>query len=154
MALKWTVLTDQHLVVVNGHGRVTREDIDDYLAASIQSGAKAYAKLIEIGTTCTLDLSSDDLDHVVQSHADYARDGGVGPVAIVVHSPLNLDMAMLLKQRVGNRPYSIFVNTLEAVTWLRTFPASAALYAARVPIRHADATISLADQATSFDRHD
>lgn len=152
MALNWTVLTDQHLVVVNGHGQVTREDIDGYLAASIRSGTKAYAKLIEIGTTCALDLSADDLDHVVQRHADYARDGGVGPVAIVVHSPLNLDMAMLLKQRVGNRPYSIFVSTSDALAWLRTFLASSSLYAGRLPSRHAHATLSLADHATSFDR--
>jgi hypothetical protein len=152
MALNWTVLTDQHLVVVKGHGRVTREDIDEYLAATIRSGAKAYAKLIEIGATSTLDLSADDLDHVVQSQVDYARDGGVGPVAIVVHSPLNLDMAMLLKQRIGNRPYSIFVSTAEAIVWLRAFLASPALYAAQVPSRQAHATLSLANQATSFDR--
>jgi hypothetical protein len=152
MALSWTVLTDQHLVVVKGDGRVTRDDIDQYLAATIKSDAKAFAKLIELVPTSTLDLSCADLDHVVQSHVDYAKDGGVGPVAIVVHSSLNLDMAMLIKQRIGNRPYAIFVSMPEAVIWLRTIIASPPLYAAQVPRRQSHNSVSLAGRAARFMR--
>ena len=51
----------------------------------------------------------------------YGSDGSAGPVALVVHGALNIDMAVLLKQRVGARPFRVFTNPLEARGWLMTF---------------------------------
>lgn len=57
---------------------------------------------------------------------EYGADGAAGPVAMVVQGALNIDMAALLKQRVGARPFRVFTNTLDARGWLMTFRVSSA----------------------------
>ncbi len=42
-------------------------------------------------------------------------------VAMVVLGALNIDMAVLLKQRVGARPFRVFTDPLQARGWLMTF---------------------------------
>lgn len=110
------------VVEVRGVGKVTRSDIEQYLAETIAEGLKGHAKLILLGVS-TLSLSPADLDAVAERLVDYGRGERPGPVAIVAGNALNLDMAVLLKQRVGNRPFSIFVDAREAVRWLGDFYA-------------------------------
>lgn len=111
------------VVVVRGVGKVTSSDIEQYLAETIGKGVKGHAKLILLGIS-TLSLTPDDLDAVASSLVDYGRGERPGPVAIVAGNALNLDMAILLKQRVGNRPFSVFVDAREALRWIRDFSAS------------------------------
>jgi hypothetical protein len=40
---------------------------------------------------------------------------------MVVLGVLNIDMAVLLKQRVGARPFRVFTDLLQARGWLMTF---------------------------------
>ena len=47
-----------------------------------------------------------------------------GPVAMVVGSALNLDMAVLLKQRAGDRPFRIFTSIGAARSWLTGYQES------------------------------
>lgn len=129
MPLHCTVLHDPDVVRVHGTGKVTRADIEQYLAATISEGFKDYAKLILLGDS-KLALSPADLDRVADRLIDYGRGGKAGPVAIVPGNVLNLDMTVLLKQRVGTRPFSIFVNVPEAMRWLGTFQAPAGRAAA------------------------
>jgi hypothetical protein len=111
------------VVVVRGVGKVTSSDIEQYLAETIGKGVKGHAKLILLGIS-TLSLTPDDLDAVAVSLIDYGRGERPGPVAIVAGNALNLDMAILLKQRVGNRPFSIFVDAPEAMRWIGDLYAS------------------------------
>ncbi|CAN5360358.1 hypothetical protein BH10PSE6_BH10PSE6_14480 [soil metagenome] len=115
--------TGPEIVVVRGVGKVTRSDIEQYLKETIEGGVKGHAKLILLGIS-TLSLSPADLDAVATSLVDYGRGERPGPVAIVAGNALNLDMALLLKQRVGNRPFSIFVDAREAARWIGDFYAS------------------------------
>jgi hypothetical protein len=110
-------------IVVRGVGHVTRDDIAEYLTETIDKGVKGHGKLILLGIS-TLSLSPDELDAVAAGLVEYGRGERPGPVAIVAGNALNLDMAMLLKQRVGNRPFAIFVDSREAVRWLGDFYAS------------------------------
>ncbi|MFI5000766.1 MAG: hypothetical protein ACHQK9_12875 [Reyranellales bacterium] len=120
MSLHWSILPGDEMVSVSGEGAITRADIERYLAATIRGGAKTYAKLIELTSSCTLALDHDDVDSVARSLVQYGSDApAAGRVAMVVHSELNLDMAMLLKQRVGARPFSIFLSPMEARAWLQ-----------------------------------
>jgi hypothetical protein len=66
-------------------------------------------------------LTPDELDDVARSLVEYSRGEKPGPVAFVCGNPLNLDMIVLLKQRVGARPFSIFVDTREAAQWIESF---------------------------------
>jgi hypothetical protein len=42
-------------------------------------------------------------------------------VAIIVSTAYNLDMAVLVKQRVGSRPFRIFTNRVAARAWLDSY---------------------------------
>jgi hypothetical protein len=115
MPLSWSTLPDSQLCIVSGEGTVTRSDIDTYLAGTVGEGAKGYAKLVDI-TACTLALDADDLAAVAHRLMQYGK--RPGPVAMVVGSALNLDMAVLLKQRAGDRPFRIFTSIGAARSWL------------------------------------
>ena len=120
MPLYCSISTGPDVVIVRGVGQVTRSDIEDYLAATLDEGVKGYAKLILLGSS-TLALSTDDLDDVADGLVAYAVGERPGPVAIVAGNALNLDMCVLLKQRVGARPFSIFVDARKAMQWIGTF---------------------------------
>ena len=117
MPLSCSTFPASRLCIVSGESTVTRSDIDAYLTRTIASGAKGYAKLVDI-TGCTLALDIDDLEAVADRLMQYGRGEQAGPVAMVVGSALNLDMAVLLKQRVGDRPFRIFTNAGAARAWL------------------------------------
>jgi hypothetical protein len=117
MPLYCKISHDPDKVIARGVGRVTRADIGQYLATTIEEGAKGYAKLILLGDS-TLALSPDDLDAVADALVAYGEGERPGPVAIVAGNALNLDMVVLLKQRVGARPFSIFIDALKAARWL------------------------------------
>ncbi len=66
----------------------------------------------------------------------YGRGEPPGPVAMVAGSALNLDMAVLLKQRAGDRPFRIFTGIGAARSWLASYQES---YDPRRPVRPASA---------------
>lgn len=117
MPLGWTRGDAFGILTVIGEGDITRQDIEKYLQATVQEGTKAQAKLVDI-TGGTLALDRDDLESVARMLLEYGSGGGAGPVAMVVQGALNIDMAVLLKQRVGQRPFRIFTDPLEARSWL------------------------------------
>jgi hypothetical protein len=120
MPLYCSVVNDTRLVIVRGLGKVTRSDIAEYLAQTLRDGVKGYGKLILMGDS-TMVLTSEELDDVADSLVAYARGEVPGPVAFVAGNSLNLDMIVLLKQRVGGRPFSIFIDAREAAQWLESF---------------------------------
>ena len=99
---------------------MTRADIEAYLAGTIRDGAKGYAKLVDI-TACTLALDHDDLESVAHDLVQYGWGERAGPVAMIVDTALNLDMAVLVKQRVGDRPFRIFTSLGAARGWLESY---------------------------------
>src|ERR1041384_2238352 len=123
MPLTCSILPASRLCIVSGENTVTRSDIDAYLTRTIASGAKGYAKLVDI-TGCTLALEADDLEAVANRLMQYGRGERAGPVAMVVGSALNLDMAVLLKQRSGDLPFRIFTSIGAARSWLASYQES------------------------------
>lgn len=117
MPLDWTRGDAFGILTVVGQGDITRLDIENYLQATVREGTKAHAKLVDI-TVGNLALDRDDLESVARTLLDYGLGGGAGPVAMVVQGALNIDMAVLLKQRVGARPFRIFTDPREARGWL------------------------------------
>lgn len=123
MPLNWSTFPASQLCVVSGQGTVTRTDIDRYLAGTIGDGTKGYAKLVDI-TACTLALDADDVEAVAARLMHYGMGKQPGPVAMVVGSALTLDMAVLLKQRAGDRPFRIFTGIGAARSWLTSYQES------------------------------
>lgn len=119
MPLSWTRGDEFGILTVVGEGDISRQDIENYLKATEQEGTKAHAKLVDI-TVGNLALDRDDLESVARTLLEYGSTGDAGPVAMVVQGALNIDMAVLLKQRVGARPFRVFTNPLDARGWLMT----------------------------------
>jgi hypothetical protein len=119
MPLGWTRGDEFGILTIIGEGDITRQDIENYLLATVREGTKAHAKLVDV-TIGNLALDRDDLESVARTLLEYGLGGGAGPVAMVVQGALNIDMAVLLKQRVGQRPFRIFTNPLDARGWLMT----------------------------------
>lgn len=118
--LQYSISADPDVVIVRGTGQVTLADIEDYLAATVDVGVRNHAKLILLGRS-TLALSPAELDAMVDRLIVCAAGKQPGPEAMVAGNALNLDMCVVLKQRVGERPFSIFVDTHKAVEWLGIF---------------------------------
>lgn len=125
MPLLWMRSDEFGILTVVGQGDIGRQDIEDYLSATVREGTKAHAKLVDL-TVGNLSLDRDDLESVARTVVEYGVGGDAGPVAMVVRGALNIDMAVLLKQRVGSRPFRVFTDPLEARGWLMTFRASPA----------------------------
>ncbi|KAF0100999.1 MAG: hypothetical protein FD144_3105 [Rhodospirillaceae bacterium] len=125
MPLLWMRSDEFGILTVVGQGDIGRQDIEDYLGATVREGTKAHAKLVDL-TVGNLILDRDDLESVARTMVEYGVGGEAGPVAMVVLGALNIDMAVLLKQRVGSRPFRVFTDPLEARGWLMTFPAAPA----------------------------
>lgn len=125
MPLRWVRSDEFGILTVVGQGDIGRQDIEDYLGATVRQATKTDAKLVDL-TVGHLTLDRDDLQSVAEMLVQYGADGAAGPVAMVVQGALNIDMAVLLKQRVGARPSRVFTNTLDARGWLMTFRVSSA----------------------------
>lgn len=133
MPLRWMRSDEFGILTVVGQGDIGRQDIEDYLNATVREGTKAHAKLVDL-TVGNLGLDRDDLESVARTVVEYGVGGEAGPVAMVVLGALNIDMAVLLKQRVGARPFRVFTDPLEARGWLMTFRTSPAESGAVIPM--------------------
>ena len=120
MSLRWMRSDEFGILTVVGQGDIGRQDIEEYLNATVREGTKPHAKLVDL-TVGNLILDRDDLESVARTVVEYGVGGEAGPVAMVVLGALNIDMAVLLKQRVGARPFRVFTDPLEARGWLMTF---------------------------------
>jgi len=119
-ALGWSILKHEKLVVVSGLGVFDFPFLLSYLKATQAAGAVGYCKLLDL-RQADIQLSGDDLQAIgtLTRNNDPAASG---PVAILVGKnppPLMLDMAILLKQRVGTaRRFRLFTDEAEARRWL------------------------------------
>ena len=123
MPLRLSIYPDVELCIIRCHGAVTLADIEDYLAETVQKGVKRFGKLIDL-SVAWLELSCDEFEDVAQGLVRYGSDANAGPVAMVVSTALTLDMAVLLKQRVGDRPFRIFTSVDAASAWLNSYRES------------------------------
>lgn len=123
MALSWVVEAETSTVVVSGRGILDRAFIEQYLLAMTAMGTKSYRKLFDL-THAAFEIQQDDIGAVAQALMQFGGDGKAGPVAMVVGmSPLELDMAVLLKQNIEpSRPFRVFTREDEARQWLMLIP--------------------------------
>ncbi|WP_422000835.1 hypothetical protein [Reyranella sp.] len=120
MPLDLKIDPEAELCVIRGQRAVTLSEIEGYLSETVRQDVKGYAKLVDM-SAATLDLDCEGLEEVARGLVRYGSDAAAGPVAIVVTDPLTLDMAVLLKQRVGDRPFRIFTSVGAANEWLQSY---------------------------------
>ena len=131
MPVTWSISHAERLVVAVAGEETTRQDVERYWAEIAAAGGMPYAKLFDakhaIGSFDMADLRS-----LGKTMTDYARQGPVGPIAIVVGGEAELEMAKVFGEAAGNidRAFRIFGEVPEARQWLLDLAAPGAPLAA------------------------
>lgn len=131
-ALGWEIMRSDSLVIVRGVGIFDLPFIFAYRHAMETQGAVSYRKLFDLHQSDIL-LSAEDLQSIADGAHTHASTAG--PVAIVIGReppPMLVDMAILLKHRMGaSRRFRLFTEEAEARQWLASEPISPPV--ARIP---------------------
>lgn len=118
--LGWTINRGEGLVTVRGVGVYDLAFVNSLRTAMWAEGALGYRKLLDL-SRADIRLSSDDLQTMVAG-TFLAGPTIAGPIAIYLGrapDPLMVDMAVLLKSRIGNRRrLRVFTDEWEARQWL------------------------------------
>jgi hypothetical protein len=77
-----------------------------------------YGKLINL-VHAQLVLGPVDIETIAHCLRRYCAKPFPGPIALSVHNSYNLDMAILLKQRVPPEKFRVFPDTGSAFRWLQ-----------------------------------
>jgi hypothetical protein len=121
-SLRWEISKPEGLVLVRGVGVFNLSFIISFREALRAEGAAGYSKLFDL-SRADIHLNGDDLQTMAARTrlADPLRSG---PIAIFLGQeppPLLVDMAVLLKTRIGNRRrLRLFTNEMMARHWLST----------------------------------
>lgn len=118
--LSWGISKSERLVVIRGVGVFNLAFMTSFREAMRAQGAAGYSKLFDL-SRADIQLSNDDLQIMV-ARTRLPDPVKSGPVAIVLGStppPLLVDMAILMKTRLGNRRrLRLFTDEVQARRWL------------------------------------
>jgi hypothetical protein len=120
MPIRWTISRRREHAEAMGIGKIGYTDLQEFFASLAAKGAGSYRISFDL-TLGELTLSRDDLSQVARILSDAGRKGRGGPVAMIVRTELTLDMAVLLKQRVGTGAFRVFTDSDAARAWLEGF---------------------------------
>ena len=119
-ALSWEISKENGLVVVRGVGLFNLAFMTSFREAMRAAGAAGYCKLFDL-SRADIEFSRDDLQ-VMAARTRLADPLKSGPIALLLgHEPrpLLVDMAVLLKSRIGNRRrLRLFLDEADARQWL------------------------------------
>lgn len=118
--LGWTICRPESLVTVRGVGVFDLPFVTSFRQAMRAEGTGGFCKLFDL-TRADIQLSSHDLQTMVARSWSCSATTA-GPIAIVVGRtppPLLVDMAVLLKHRIGDcRRLRLFIDETDAREWL------------------------------------
>lgn len=119
-ALGWEIHKSVGLVSIRGIGVFNLEFMTTFREAMRAAGAAGYGKLFDL-SRADIQFSSDDLN-IMAARTRLIDPLKSGPIAILLGnqpSPLLVDMAVLLKNRIGQRRrLRLFTSEVEARLWL------------------------------------
>jgi len=116
--LTWSISHDDRLVMAAVSGEASGQDLEEYMSAVTAAGAMPYRKLFDATYAAPGSLRLSELRAFSRKIVAYAKEGRVGPLAIVVGSDLEREMAELFGQADAGRALGIFSDVLEARQWL------------------------------------
>ncbi len=117
MPLFWDVSADAPFVAIRGDGLVGRADLKACLSALKGTEMDRRPKVFDL-SNAEISMTRDDLDLIGVVLRRYCGKAAPGAMAFVVHGPENIDMAVLIKQRVASDRVRIFPTRADALTWL------------------------------------
>jgi hypothetical protein len=118
MPVKWSISHEDRIVLASAEGEASIEDLEQYLTAMAAAGGLPYRKLFDTTYIAPGTLRLAELRAFSRKVLALAKDGPIGPIAIVVGSELEQELAELFGRADAGRPLAIFSNVATAREWL------------------------------------
>lgn len=118
MPVTWSISHEDRLVSASVSGEASGQDLEAYMSAVTAADAMPYRKLFDATYAAPGSLRLSELRAFSRKIVAYAKEGPVGPLAIVVGSDLEREMAELFGQADAGRALGIFSDVVAARQWL------------------------------------
>lgn len=118
MPVKWSINHKDGIVLASAEGEASLQDVEHYIAAMAAAGGLPYRKLFDVTYVAPGALRLAELKALSAKVLALAKDGPIGPLAIVVSSELEQEMAEVFGQADPGRPLAIFSSVAAARDWL------------------------------------
>lgn len=122
MPVKWSISHEDRIVLASAEGEATVTDLDQYLSAVVAAGGLPYRKLFDLTYVASGGLRVAELRAFSRNILALAKEGPIGPLAIVVGSELEQELAEIFGQVDAGRPLAIFRDVATAREWLDRRP--------------------------------
>jgi hypothetical protein len=119
--VKWSVNHEERLVLASAEGEASLADLEQYISGVVAAGAMPYRKLFDTTYVAPGALRLAELRAFSRKVLDLAQGGPIGPIAIVVGSELEQEMAEAFGKVDAGRPLAIFSEVSKARQWLDSF---------------------------------
>jgi hypothetical protein len=114
----WSINHTDRIVLGAAEGNVSLKDLEEYLSAIAAAGGLPYRKLFDTTYVAPGSLRLSELRAFSSRILGLAKEGTIGPIAIVVGSALEHEMAELFSQADAGRAIAIFSEVSKAQQWL------------------------------------
>jgi hypothetical protein len=114
----WSISHEERLVLLTLEGEVQAKDIQQFISTMVAEGLEAYRKLFDARYMTPGGLRLSDLKAFSTMIVARAKEKPMGPVAFVVGSDLEREMAEVYGKADTRRPLAIFSDLAEAQRWL------------------------------------
>jgi hypothetical protein len=114
----WSICHDDRLVLAAADGDCSLQDFEQYISAVTTAGGMPYRKLFDVTYVTPGSIRIAELKSFARTIVAYAQKGAVGPIAVVVGSELEHEMAEVFGQADAGRALAIFKDRAKAREWL------------------------------------
>jgi hypothetical protein len=118
MPVKWSISHEDRIVLASAEGEASVEDLDQYFSAMAAAGGMPYRKLFDLTYVVSGGLRLAELRAFSKQVIGLAKEGPIGPIAIVVGSELEQELAEVFGKVDAGRPLAIFSDVAAAREWL------------------------------------
>jgi hypothetical protein len=125
MPVKWSISHENRMVLATADGEASLEDLEQYIVEMAAAGGLPYRKLFDMTYIEPGTFRLAELRAFSRKVLALAKEGPIGPIAIVVGSDLEQEMAELFGQADAGRPLAVFRDVSKAREWLEGRPGIA-----------------------------
>jgi hypothetical protein len=125
MPLHWAIDHDERLVTALAEGHLSTTDVEQYLGQVVAEAAMTYRKIFDVSAP-GVSLVIQEMQELGRSMRRFAKDGAMGPLALVVGGHSHLQAALFADGAGVHRPVQIFKTRVQAEQWLGLQPGTAA----------------------------
>ncbi|HET6223850.1 MAG TPA: hypothetical protein VFE11_16865 [Dongiaceae bacterium] len=112
--MKWSINHEDRLVLASAEGDASLADLEQYISGVIAAGALPNRKLFNATYVAPGALRLAELRAFSRKVLELAKSGPIGPIAIVVGSELEQEMAEAFGKVDAGRPLAIFSDAAKA----------------------------------------